>query len=93
MFPLKDTIHSETLPLVNWLFIILCTLVFLNEFSMPSVELDHYLDAWGVVPAMMDFSPHQICTVFSSMFLHAGWDHLIGNMWLRFCCGNGPSFR
>jgi membrane associated rhomboid family serine protease len=93
MFPLKDTIHSETAPLINSLFIIICTLVFLHEFTMQPAELDHYLDAWGVVPSMFDWGPRAISTVFSSMFLHAGWDHLIGNMWFLFLFGDNVEDR
>ena len=95
MFPLKDTIPNETAPLINSLFIILCTFVFLHEFSMAPGELDHFLDAWGVVPALLtnNWSPHEMATVFSSMFLHAGWDHLIGNMWFLYLFGDNVEDR
>lgn len=33
--------------------------------------------------------PHGMAHIFSSMFLHAGWMHLIGNMWFLFIFGKG----
>ena len=62
---------------------------------MTPADLDHYLDAWGVVPSLIshDWSLHEISTIFSSMFLHAGWGHLIGNMWFLYLFGDNVEDR
>lgn len=96
MFPLKDTIPCESVPLVNWLIIILCTFVFLFEFSLGTGQpLAHFLDTYGVVPwhFLSNVGPRQVSTIFSSMFLHAGWGHLIGNMWFLYIFGDNIEDR
>ena len=40
---------------------------------------DAFINYWSLVPADI-MTPHGFITIFSSMFLHAGWEHIIGNM-------------
>jgi len=88
MIPLKDDNPTRTFPFVNYALIAACVLVFLWEVSLggraqnailaygfiPDVALGHARlpPGMAVVPAWT--------TVFTSMFLHGGWMHLIGNM-------------
>jgi membrane associated rhomboid family serine protease len=46
---------------------------------------------WGLVPRVLtDFDPlHGVLTIFTSMFLHAGWLHLLGNLWFLWFFGRG----
>ena len=75
-------------PLVNWLFIALNVLAFFLELSQPSGALQSFINAWGVVPreyaAGRDLAPliplPFWSTLLTSMFLHGGWAHLLGNM-------------
>jgi len=76
-------------PLVNWLFIALNVLAFFLELSQPSPgALQSFINAWGVVPreyaAGRDLAPliplPFWSTLLTSMFLHGGWAHLLGNM-------------
>ncbi len=63
---------------------------------MPPPVLDRLLDGHGVVPAVLAThltDPREIATIFSSMFLHAGWGHLIGNMWFLFLFGDNVEDR
>jgi len=95
MFPLKDNVDSQSLPLVTWLIIALNTLVFLVELSIGPEHIESYLQSYGLVPA--DFFAHigfnEGMHIFSSMFLHAGWAHLIGNMWFLFIFGDNVEDR
>ena len=95
MFPLKDTIQSSTFPFINWLLIAINVLVFLGEASMPTETLEAFLGLYGVVPARLvgEFNLGQGATIFSSMFLHSGWAHLLGNMWLLYIFGDNVEDR
>lgn len=95
MFPLKDNIPSETFPIVNYLLIAICTLVFLSEISQGSAGLEQFIDTYGLIPSniLHSMSVPEVTTVFSSMFLHAGWDHLLGNMWFLFIFGDNVEDR
>jgi len=83
MIPLQDINPSRTRPYVTWLLIAANVLVFLFELMLDmSGELEGFIYSAGLVPATITgnlFSP-TLLTVFSSMFLHGGWTHLLGNM-------------
>jgi membrane associated rhomboid family serine protease len=83
MFPIKDTIPSSRFPIVNWMLIILNVLVFLWEISLGSHELNRAIIQHGLVPARLleHFDQAQITTIYTSMFMHGGFLHLIMNMW------------
>jgi membrane associated rhomboid family serine protease len=75
MFPLRDDRPTYTPPIVTTLLIVACTLVFLFELSLDDYSRDYFITRYGVVPA--HFRP---VTLVTSMFLHGGWSHIIGNM-------------
>lgn len=83
MFPLQDANQSRSAPVVTWIIIAINVLVFFFEASLPKEELNSFLMQFGVVPSrfVQHFSADQLFTLVSSMFLHAGWLHLISNMW------------
>ena len=83
MIPLRDVIPSRTTPYVNVGIIVLNALAWFFELSIPSNVLPRFVEVYGVVPA--HFS---LATVFTSMFLHGSWMHLIGNMWFFWLFGN-----
>jgi len=95
MFPLQDTMPSRGLPFVTWIFIVINVLVFLAETQMGTPELEVVLRGLGLVPARLlhEFSLAEIGTVFSSMFLHGGFTHLIGNMWFLHIFGDNVEDR
>ncbi len=88
MIPLRDVIPSRTVPFVTITIIVLNAAAWMLEISMPSRELNEFLVVWGVVPAM--FHP---ATLITSMFLHAGWSHIIGNMWFLWIFGDNVEDR
>jgi len=95
MFPLQDTMPSRGFPFVTWMLIVINVLVFLAEAQMGPAELEVVLRGLGVVPVRLlhDFSLAEIGTVFSSMFLHGGLTHLIGNMWFLHIFGDNVEDR
>jgi membrane associated rhomboid family serine protease len=90
MLPIGDeNTRGGPPPLVNWLFIGLNVAAFFLELSQPSARaLQSFITAWGVVPreysAGQDLPPGIPfpfwTTLLTSMFLHGGWAHLLGNM-------------
>lgn len=95
MFPLRDTNPSSTFPFVNITIIVINVLIFLYELSLSSHELNSFLKNFGIVPALFleHFGPFEVLTVFSSMFLHGGWMHLISNMWALYIFGDNIEDR
>jgi membrane associated rhomboid family serine protease len=90
MFPLRDSVPSRRFPFVNYAFIIVNVVVFLQEVAASaSGGLGRLIAQWGLVPSVFFHDPatHAV-TVFTAMFLHGGWMHLIGNMWFLFVFGD-----
>jgi membrane associated rhomboid family serine protease len=83
MIPLRDVIPSRTVPFVTVTIILLNAAAWVLELSMSPRELNQFLVVFGVVPAV--FRP---VTLFTSMFLHGGWSHVIGNMWYLWIFGD-----
>jgi len=86
MIPLRDTIPSQSFPVVNISLIIVNSLVFFLELSLGG-QLGEFISIFGVVPSRFmdsltggDVTGLTIVPMFTSMFLHAGWFHLIFNM-------------
>ena len=75
MFPISDVIPSRTRPVVTISLIALNALAFLYELQLSDRQLQAFAYVYGVVPADFEWSD-----VVSSMFLHDGWMHFLGNM-------------
>ena len=93
MIPLRDNIFSFRTPFVAYALIILNVLVFFVELSLGD-RLMSLLKTFGFVPSRFVFAVGQgnlmdaAMPIFTSMFLHGGWLHLIGNMWTLFIFGD-----
>ena len=75
MFPLRDDRPTYTAPIVTTLLIVACALVFFFELSLDDYSRDYFITRYGMVPAHL-----RPATILTSMFLHGGWSHIIGNM-------------
>ncbi len=97
MIPLRDTIPSERFPVVTVGLIGANVLVFLAEINLGlgSRAADHFFHAWGAVPVRFTHAriPVNYLTLLSSMFLHGGWMHIIGNMWSLWIFGDNVEDR
>jgi membrane associated rhomboid family serine protease len=94
MIPLRDDNPAQRVPVITRLLIVLNVLVFMVELSAGDGRAE-MLRTWGVVPGRLfaaftgDTSlPVELLTVVTSMFLHGGWLHLIGNMWFLWIFGD-----
>lgn len=89
MFPLYDTVRSRKFPFITILLIVANLLAFLYELQMDPATLKEFIFAWGLIPARLISAPStQWTTIFSAMFLHGGWFHIINNMWVLFIFGD-----
>src|SRR5688500_2747255 len=94
MFPLYDTVRSRKFPIVNWTLILLCGLAFYYEWQLGEAELKRFIHTWGLIPSRLIAAPSDAWpTVFSSMFLHGGWFHLLSNMWVLIIFGDNIEER
>jgi membrane associated rhomboid family serine protease len=83
MFPLRDTQPSYSKPVVTVLLIVVNILVFLFEVSLDPYSRNEFIAAYGLVPDQFSF-----LNVLTSMFLHGGWMHVLGNMWFLWIFGD-----
>jgi membrane associated rhomboid family serine protease len=83
MFPLRDTQPSYSRPLITVLIIILNVVVFLHEVSLDEYSRNYFIAHYGLIPARFHFS-----AILTSMFMHGGWMHIIGNMWFLWIFGD-----
>jgi membrane associated rhomboid family serine protease len=89
MFPLYDTVRSRRFPLINLMLILLNVLAFLYEMQMDPSVLKEFIFEWGLIPVRLLNDPSVSWgTIFTSMFLHGGWFHIINNMWVLFIFGH-----
>jgi membrane associated rhomboid family serine protease len=99
MIPLRDDAPRSSFPGVTYFLIALNVLIFLYQWSLPPRPemrfeasfgfIPYRVDLWlSGAPAMAAFLP-----AFTSMFLHAGWLHLIGNMWFLYLFGDNVEDR
>ena len=83
MFPIRDTQPSYSKPVVTVMLIVINILVFLYEFSLDDYTRNAFITLYGLVP-----DHFQIASVLTSMFLHGGWMHVLGNMWFLWIFGD-----
>lgn len=94
MLPLKDTVQSRSFPIVNWLLIALNILVFFMLLSL-GPRAESWMSVLGLTPARLLRHPDlfEFATIFTSMFLHGGWAHLLSNMLALYIFGDNVEDR
>ena len=97
MIPIRDDRPSFTTPFINYLLIALNTLVFLYEVLLGPHTREVFVYQFGVEPirvlaalglANVHVPDPSALPLLTSMFLHASWLHLIGNMWVLWIFGD-----
>ncbi len=100
MIPIRDDTPRYSTPYVTYFIIALNAAVFLFELSVGMQgqrALNGLMYQFGVVPrhferALAGPSPYSLpglsLTILTSMFLHASWLHIIGNMWVLWIFGD-----
>lgn len=95
MIPLKDNIKGRSFPFVNILLILLNGAIFYLEIRQPSPKaLMAFLGQWSLVPGNLIRNPaSEWIKILSSMFLHGGWMHFLGNMLYLWIFGDNVEDR
>ena len=97
MFPLHDDNPTRHTPFITVGLIVGCALVFLWQSSLDVYGARHAVFALGAIPAVLFDRAHlpaelvlvpAWATAFTSMFMHGGWMHIIGNMLYLWIFGN-----
>jgi membrane associated rhomboid family serine protease len=107
MIPLRDDVPSRTTPIVNWALIVTNVLFFAYELSMGE-RIEQFFAEAAVIPSLVTgadrvltagdlvrstIDPSLGLRMLTSMFLHGGWLHLIGNMLYLWIFGDNVEDR
>jgi membrane associated rhomboid family serine protease len=104
VIPLRDANPTRRTPVVTFALILACFAAFAYELSITAGggdrALAEFFDQWGAVPASMtaalrtgDLASGAMLGMVTSLFLHAGWLHLAGNMLFLWIFGNNIEDR
>lgn len=100
MIPVRDDAPRYTKPFVTYFLVALNVLIFLFQSSLASGSRASFESQFGFVPLRVDawlagVEPPALAVVpaFTSMFLHASWLHLLGNMWFLVIFGDNVEDR
>ncbi len=104
MIPLRDVNPSRTRPIVNYTLIGINAVFFIYELML-GPHLEYFIQAYGFVPGrffaalfgipQLGIGPFlgECLTVLTSMFLHGGWLHFLGNMLYLYIFGDNVEDR
>jgi len=104
VIPLRDRNPTRSTPIATVGLIAACFAVFGLElwvsFQGGDPALERFLDDWGAVPARIsaaidrgDYFSAPMLGIVTSMFLHGGWLHILGNMLFLWIFGNNVEDR
>jgi membrane associated rhomboid family serine protease len=102
MVPIKDTVPSRSPAIATWSLIAINVVVFLFQLGMSEYTLERFFYLFGVVPArythpewamLVGIPVDDYWPFLTSMFLHGGWLHIIGNMWTLWIFGDNVEER
>jgi membrane associated rhomboid family serine protease len=104
VIPLRDRNPTRRTPVVTIGLIAACFVIFAIELSITAgggdAALERFFQQWGAVPAEItralengDYFSRAILGMLTSMFLHGGWLHILGNMLFLWIFGNNVEDR
>jgi membrane associated rhomboid family serine protease len=88
VIPIRDTVRSRSLPFATLFIVTVNVYVFMQEISLGS-GIEHFMHRWALLPGLYTrwsqlgfsvLSPGRYIPLITSMFLHGGWAHILGNM-------------
>ena len=101
MIPLKNLNPRVTFPVVTLGIIAANVAVFFHQLSLDPHAATQFIEVYGMVPARVQEAlsgpkvtlSQAFLPLFTSMFLHGGWLHIIGNMWFLWIFGDNVEDR
>ena len=101
-FPFADENPTNKKPILSWLIILSCSFIFLNQIFEPMYITEKTFLSFGMIPSVL-FGHSELSdplkiippalSIFTSMFLHGGWMHIIGNMTYLYIFGDNIEER
>ena len=101
-FPFADENPTHKKPIISWSIIFVCSFVFLNQIFNHKYITEQTFLSFGMIPAILfghsELSEplkiiHPFLSVLTSMFLHGGWMHIVGNMTYLYIFGDNIEER
>jgi hypothetical protein len=100
MLPIRDNVPVKRFPFVNFAIIGANVWVFFHELGL-GAKLDKFISLYGLIPLRYAKAGllHKIglkaylTPLFSSMFIHGGWMHILSNMWVLYIFGDNIEDR
>lgn len=99
MFPVRDTIPSRHFPIMTLLLIIGNLYVFYHELTLGPKGLEIFINKYALIPLGFSFEKifstnlTKLQSLFTSMFIHGGFFHLISNLWTLWIFGDNVEDR
>ncbi len=84
MFPLRDDQPLHSVSISTFTIIAVNVLVFFYMIQLDDYSINAFIAHWGLTATLRGFHPANVIT---SMFIHGGWMHIIGNMLFLWCFG------
>lgn len=101
MIPLKDMTPRRSVPVVTLLLIAANVVVFLHQITLPPAAGDAFIRTYALVPSKISLAlagrhytlAQALVPLFTCMFLHGGFLHILGNMWFLWIFGGNVEDR
>jgi len=92
MFPIRDNAPTKNVPIITYLLILANVYFFIFELFVP--DPDNFIFKYALIPQAVDFSSWASMTPFiTAQFLHAGFLHIVSNMWFLWIFGDNVESR
>lgn len=91
MIPLRDEDLPRVVPWATALIIAACAAVFAYQLTLTGAPAQTFVDTWALHPDRL--GPERLYTVLTSVFIHAGWGHLLSNLLFLWVFGPGVEER
>ena len=101
MVSLKNSRSFASTPVVVYGFVVLNVAIYLYEVSLDSAAFQQFLALWAIIPQQLTMeiagepltSAYEWLTLLTFQFLHAGWFHLVGNLFCLWAFGRSLETR
>ncbi|MEY2440457.1 MAG: hypothetical protein QOI34_1842 [Verrucomicrobiota bacterium] len=102
MIPIRDSVPNRSVPIATRALILVNVIVFFFELAMPRASIDPLFYLFGLVPARfthpdwaiaVGFPADHFWPLLTHQFLHAGWFHILANMWTLWIFGDNVEDR
>jgi hypothetical protein len=102
VIPLKDLSARKSVPIVTLLLIAANVVVFIHQVTIPDAQADKFIKTFALVPLKIQYAlagthhvtlAQALIPLFTCMFLHGGFLHILGNMWFLWVFGGNVEDR